>query len=290
MAWGMAGRYTTFSAMTLQPTPYAEVAVDAPIRGARTFTYLIPNSMTLAPGQMVQVPFGPRVADGVVVKLSPSTAIDPLKPIRNADALGPLLASHQLDLAHWISDYYLSPLYDALALMLPPGSRGRTLGVVLRPDDEALAAMSSGLREKVAALFPGKRRLIREEVLRARAGQRGQRELERLFRKGALTRDWRWRALRPPPAVASEPPLPTPELPLPTTLHQRMALDAVCAALDARQHGAFLLHGVTGSGKTEVYLQALARCLESGRKGIVLVPEISLTPQAVQRFEARFPG
>ncbi|MBI4311086.1 MAG: primosomal protein N', partial [Chloroflexi bacterium] len=80
------------------------------------------------------------------------------------------------------------------------------------------------------------------------------------------------------------------ERPLVATAHQRRALGEICAALEAHRHGAFLLHGVTGSGKTEVYLQALARCLESGRKGIVLVPEISLTPQAVQRFEARFPG
>ncbi|MBI4197560.1 MAG: primosomal protein N', partial [Chloroflexi bacterium] len=271
--------------------PYAEVAVDAPIRGVRTFTYAIPPGMEVLPGQMVQAPFGPRVADGVVVKLSATTAIDPVKPIYKADPLGPLLSSHRLELAHWMSDYYLSPLYDALALMLPPGSRGRTFAVVPRPGEEALAAMSDDLREGMGALFPGRRRLVREEALRARAGQRGQREMERLFRRGVLRREWRWRALRPPAAQAQAEAVPAiAERPLVATAHQRRALGEICAALEAHRHGAFLLHGVTGSGKTEVYLQALARCLESGRKGIVLVPEISLTPQAVQRFQARFPG
>ena len=64
----------------------------------------------------------------------------------------------------------------------------------------------------------------------------------------------------------------------------------ISAAMEANHHAAFLIQGVTGSGKTEVYLQALTRCLEHGRRGIVLVPEISLTPQTVQRFQARFPG
>ena len=271
--------------------PYAEVAVDAPIRGTRTFTYAIPPEMEVSPGQMVQAPFGPRMADGVVVKLIAATNIDPVKPIYKADPLGPMLSPHQLELAGWISEYYLSPLYDALALMLPPGSRGRTISTILRPDDEALAAMSSALQERVALLFPARRRLITEEVLRTCVGQHGQRELERLFRRGVLKRQWRWRTLRAPdsPEAPAEPP-PTGEPPLHPTLPQLYALDAICAALDTRNHAAFLLHGVTGSGKTEVYLQALARCLVSGRKAIVLVPEISLTPQAVQRFQARFPG
>lgn len=76
--------------------------------------------------------------------------------------------------------------------------------------------------------------------------------------------------------------------PLPLTDQQRQALEPITAALDRKEHEVFLLHGVTGSGKTEVYLQAIQRCLDYGREAIVLVPEISLTPQMVERFKGRF--
>ncbi|MBI4340598.1 MAG: primosomal protein N' [Chloroflexi bacterium] len=273
--------------------PYAEVAVDAPIRGTRTFTYSIPPEMTVAPGQMVQVPFGPRMADGVVMRLSEATTIDPVKPIARADELGPVLDPEQLDLAGWISDYYLSPLYDALTLMLPPGSRGRTVTLVLRPDAEALAGVSSALRERILAQFPGRRQRLREDILRRRLGQGDQHSLDRLLRRGTLTRAWLWRRLTSPATLEAVQPGPEPqegEPPFRTTPEQSHALEEIAAALGARSYKAFLLQGVTGSGKTEVYLQALAACIAGARRGIVLVPEISLTPQTVRQFQARFPG
>ncbi|MFB9749967.1 primosomal protein N' [Paenibacillus hodogayensis] len=76
--------------------------------------------------------------------------------------------------------------------------------------------------------------------------------------------------------------------PLALTPEQRQALEPVADTLERREHGVFLLHGVTGSGKTEVYLQAIQQCLDQGREAIVLVPEISLTPQMVERFKGRF--
>src|SRR6201999_1433881 len=76
----------------------------------------------------------------------------------------------------------------------------------------------------------------------------------------------------------------------PLTPDQAVAFDHVARSLDARAHQSFLLHGVTGSGKTEVYLRSLERTIAQGRRGIVLVPEIALTPQTVRRFAERFPG
>lgn len=79
-----------------------------------------------------------------------------------------------------------------------------------------------------------------------------------------------------------------PSDPLPLTAEQQNAYDRIVSVLDAQRHGVFLLHGVTGSGKTEIYLQSIQRCIEQGRQAIVLVPEISLTPQMVERFKGRF--
>jgi primosomal protein N' (replication factor Y) len=79
-----------------------------------------------------------------------------------------------------------------------------------------------------------------------------------------------------------------PTAPLTLTKEQQLAYDRIIHTLDDRKHGVFLLHGVTGSGKTEIYLQSIQRCLEQGRQAIVLVPEISLTPQMVERFKGRF--
>lgn len=79
-----------------------------------------------------------------------------------------------------------------------------------------------------------------------------------------------------------------PSEPLALTSEQQHVYDRIVRTLDQRAHGVFLLHGVTGSGKTEIYLQTIARCLDQGRQAIVLVPEISLTPQMVERFKGRF--
>ncbi|MSQ21709.1 MAG: primosomal protein N' [Dehalococcoidia bacterium] len=272
--------------------PFAEVAVDAPVRDGRTFTYSIPTHLTVAPGQMVQVPFGPRMADGVVFQLSHTTKIDLVRPIEVADPLGLLVSSHHLDLARWISDYYMAPLYAAVALMLPPGFRSRTVVYLKRPSEEAIASLEAALPASFLSLFSASRQREREELVRGKLDQKAGRTLDRLIRKGEIARSWEWRILKAqqghaPPTIEEN---PVAEPALTPTSHQAQSLAQIAAALDARDHAAFLLQGVTGSGKTEVYIQSLSRCLAQGRKGIVLVPEISLTPQMVQRFEARFPG
>ena len=123
--------------------PYAEVAVDAPVRDGRTFTYSVPEGMSVSPGQMVQAPFGPRMVDGVVFRLSRSTDIDPVRPINASDPAGALLSREQLDLAAWIAGYYMASLYSAIGLMLPPGFRNRTKAYLEKPTEDALQEIDS---------------------------------------------------------------------------------------------------------------------------------------------------
>jgi primosomal protein N' (replication factor Y) len=99
-----------------------------------------------------------------------------------------------------------------------------------------------------------------------------------------------WKAPDVPPLPAEQPDLPAPRPGPPLTLQQEAAARRIVAAIDQREHRAFLLHGVTGSGKTHVYFEAVARTLALGRQAIVLVPEIALTPATLARFDERFPG
>jgi primosomal protein N' (replication factor Y) len=100
---------------------YAEVAVNSPVAQRRTFSYSIPPSISLSVGQAVWVPFGPKVLQGVVCRLSEHPEVEETRDIVGVIDPRPLLSSTQIELACWISEYYLAPLFDAVALMLPPG-------------------------------------------------------------------------------------------------------------------------------------------------------------------------
>ena len=109
---------------------YAEVAVDAPTGSARTFSYSIPDDMRLAAGQLVRVPFGPRTLQGVVFELAPSPQVQETRPVSETLFDEPVVDSTHLSLARWISEYYRCSLFEAIAPMLPPGSRVQTRAVI----------------------------------------------------------------------------------------------------------------------------------------------------------------
>ncbi len=340
---------------------YVEVAVDAPLGVNRTLTYGVPPRMEVSPGQLVWVPLGPRPVQGMVFETSEQTSLETTRPVISTIAPGTLLPSWGLELARWLSRYYLSSLFEAAALMLPPGFRTR-----VRAHVGISTKAPPGLTDEESTVYEvvsqGERRLEREvvRVLGRKAGA----SLDRLVRRGFLERDWE--IVRPQTAPRYERYLlphvggrgpkealaelkgaPRQEALLAESLKQRHGISYTDAmkgfgpsavsglvekgmvaqewvrgdgrrrsldlqmgllpTLTAEQSSvasfvrkllvdpraaprSVLLHGVTGSGKTEVYLRALERCIGLGRRGILLVPEISMTPQMEERINERFPG
>ena len=275
----------------------AEVAVFAGVRGpARTFSYLIPDGLDLVPGHLVRVGLGPRAVPGVVISLD-GAPVD--RDLRRVDALVhplPLLRSHQLALAGWIAARYRCSLADAVRAMVPPAlaSRARSprLAAARGERTEAVFAIESAGRDALAgSVRVGARQLA---TLRALAGGAvTARELADAGGSAAAARALARRGLvmagaRAVRRVPAEFALPEEDRArdLAATGPQAVAIHAITEALGSGR--GFLLHGVTASGKTEVYLRAAAAALARGDGVIVLVPEIILTAQVVARFIARF--
>jgi primosomal protein N' (replication factor Y) len=225
------------------------------------FDYLLPAE-PVDVGSVVRIPFGRQKLDGVVVGLVDDTDVPPDKLVR-ATGVGDLAVPADLvELALWMADEYCSTPARALSLVLPPRGRERT----------QLWAERSGVAVDGQRLTDNQRALL--ERLPGPAGA-DLAALRRLEARGlvAIAPRSRRRAPRTNPAA---------DRAVELTPDQAAAVDAV------RAGGEHLLHGVTGSGKTEVYLRAAAEALARGRGVIVLVPEIALTPQTVARFQARF--
>ena len=247
---------------------------------------LRPEQADVAVGALLRVPFGGRKTLGVVLELATESALAPDRLAEPDAVLPPGVPPDLVELAGWIADQYCSTPARALALVLPPG----TAGGVRRKQ-----VLVAGLTGAGAAALDGSapltdRQRVALEALRRDgptvAVELGTPTLRRLEARGLVELRSRVQSRRPASVAIGRRLDHAPAL----TAEQQAALDAILGALRAGGGGAgrFLLHGVTGSGKTEVYLRAVEAALAAGRGAIVLVPEIALTPQTVGRFQARF--
>ena len=259
------------------------------------FDYRQPEAMEgLEVGSVVRVPFGPRRILGVVVEVAETSELPPERLAEPVEALEAGATPELVRLGLWVAREYCSTPSRGLQLVLPPGTGTGAGGRTVRAKTELRAAI---LPAGEAALDGGGRLGTKQRAVldTLRSGEMSTGELStavgadratlrRLEGRGLVaTRSVAVRRIPGEPGLsgAAERPQLLPE--------QEDAVAALVAALDG-EAGAprqLLLHGVTGSGKTEVYLAAVEAALERGKGAIVLVPEIGLAPQAVARFRAR---
>ncbi|HTJ82320.1 MAG TPA: primosomal protein N', partial [Polyangiaceae bacterium] len=288
----------------------ADVAVPVPL--ARAFTYEVPPhlALELTPGARVLSDFGKRQVIGVVlgIREDPGPFAHPLKPLRAVVDASPVLPKELLDFLVEVSAYYYAPVGEVLRLALPALERGRVTELEKAGELFGASALSrvrrvGQAREQVVRATasceePGSLRGQAREILAAvRAGgeiavtkltetwksaRPAVKKLETLGLVTVTERDREDGEIRWDTPVARDTP---PEL----TEAQAEATAAIEGAIaGTAETKGFLLFGVTGSGKTEVYLRAIEACLARGRGALVMVPEIALTPQLVGRFRARF--
>ncbi|MFH0953070.1 MAG: primosomal protein N' [Verrucomicrobiota bacterium] len=265
-----------------------EIAVD------REFDYLIPERLQgeINVGSQVVVPFGRSEARGYVVALAESSDRKDLKEIRDRVGKKTLVEQNILDLAKWMADYYCAPVERAVRTVLPGAVRRKGAGFKERllvipteraTDEMAVEQLRKRAPKQAAALdvLLGGKQMFLHHLARAAGTTSG--TIRSLEEKG-LVQIGRGAVRRDP--MASQSLLRT--LPLELMPQQAEALTLVRKSVDTLQPPVVLLFGVTGSGKTEVYLQAIQYALGQGKGAIVLVPEISLTPQTLERFRGRF--
>ena len=255
------------------------------------FDYLVPTKLMgqLTPGLRVMVPLGKgdRETLGYCIAVErkevPSRRLKELLGIVDEQRL---LSDKMLQLTRWIADYYLCPQGQVLEAVLPAGVRdhaGTRLTSVLYVCNSQLATppLTTKQRHVFEVLLHSEVPLTATELMRA--AKCSMVPIQHLKRLGLF----RVRTERRQRAAIDDTPVPRQE---PHTLNpsQQRCLDTIRETLRRNEYATFLLHGVTGSGKTEVYIRAIDDVVQSGRQAVVLVPEISLTPQTVGRFRARF--
>ncbi|MCW8962993.1 MAG: primosomal protein N' [Gammaproteobacteria bacterium] len=274
--------------MSAEPTPpsYLRIAISIPLR--KSFDYSLPDTWLSAPpqpGSRIKVSFGNQSAIGILLFTHQQRPDYQLKPIDEVLDYQPLLDKHLLELLNWAADYYCHAIGEVFATAIPArlrqgkaASKSPIYRWIADTDVEGLqpklakAPKQQALHQYISASKHGRS----ESELNANFVH-WRSPLKSLVDKGLVDRS----------DVSNKPSdyqYQKPDYQLNPA--QRKALDAINK--NSRHFMTFLLHGVTGSGKTEIYLQASLHMLQQGKQVLILVPEIGLTPQLVASFENRF--
>ena len=276
------------------------VQVALPVPLYRVFDYSLPANAHALPntiptsippiGSRVEVSFGRQTLIGIVVahisEADSSVPLNKLKPINKCLDAEPILDERMLKLASWLSRYYHYPLGDVLAVILPTLVRqGKPLDLLITHwrilphiTDDDFHTNAKKQKQQFDMLKLHGERGASEDVLLLEGMQRA--FLKTLEEKGLIER-----YIEPKQAPT---PVKLAKMPLDLNDEQKLAVEAIVTAHESGCYTGFLLNGITGSGKTEVYLQAMQAVLEAGKQVLILVPEIGLTPQTRARFASRF--
>ena len=263
----------------------------------KTFDYSIPTSLEekARVGMRVLVPFGKgnRTVDGIVIGVSENSEYKNLKNITKILGNEPVCQPWLLDLCLWVSEKYFCSLYQAIRLTTPPGMASgvhektmKTARLVVSRDeafdaiDEMRKKGATARARVVEALLMAESLPLSKLVKEKGGSYDAVRSLEKLGVLAVEEVQLRRDAYNEEKYQKSSAYKPTDE--------QKVVIDHLYNAIDEEKNEKILLRGVTGSGKTEVFLQAIEKVIEKGTNAIMLVPEISLTPQMVERFVSRF--
>ena len=278
---------------------FADVVFDRPLDHA--YTYAVPEHLRaqVAVGKRIEAPFGrgDKSIEGYVIRVSANEPVREVKSITKVVDDMALLDEHLLKLTRWMADYYLAGWGQVLHAVVPAGVRENAgTKAVVFVEAVAKADLPNPLpsvtpKQKLALDRLKKEGKAMELNQLARIVGSGTSPISGLVSKG-LVRKYSERIdkfdldyLAQKSGTDAEPHVPS--TPWVLNADQQRAWDVIHGALQVGKHQAFLLHGVTGSGKTEIYLKALEEVVRQGKEAIVLVPEISLTPQTIERFRGR---